>query len=105
MLPALIVGGRTKAAWRTRFQFDPFEKTVEGEIEVEPCLFAIGDYIHARGKLVVNGDCNRVLNELSSIVRAKFIEVIAGKLQPARKRIAADDGRSQRMIFHSPSFW
>src|SRR5205823_386262 len=100
MLPALIVSGWTEATRGSAFQLDSFQKAIEGEIEIQPGLFAVCDNVQSGGHLVANSDCNRIIDQFSAIIRAKIIEITASKLQPAWKRIAPDDRCAQRMIFH-----
>ena len=102
MFPALIVGGRTEAPRGSPFELNAVQEAIEGEIEVESGLLTICDDIQSRCDLVVNGDRNCVIDQLSAIIRAELIEMSASEFQPTWKRIAADDGRSQRMIFHEP---
>src|SRR5690606_965215 len=47
MLAALIVRGRAEAPRRRALELDPFEEAVEGKVEVEPRLLAVGDDIES----------------------------------------------------------
>src|SRR5258706_1569291 len=107
MFAALIVGRRSEAARRGTFQLDSFEETIERKIEIEAGLFAVGDYIQARFELVVDSGSNSIVDEFPAIVSAKLIEMIAREFEPPWERIAADDRRAQRMVFHedSPRCW
>ena len=92
--PALVVCRRTEAARWRRLQFDPFQETIEGQVEIEPGLFAIGDDVEAGLELVVNRDGDGVINQFLAVSLAEPLEVLAGQFQPAWKRVAADHCRA-----------
>ena len=93
-VPAALVVRRRPEAPRGRvLELDPFEVAVEREVEVEPRLLAVGDHVEPGGDLVVHGRDHGVLLQLGDVVRAELVEVRRRVLEPARERIAADDGR------------
>src|SRR5206468_10329958 len=96
VLAALVVRRRTEAAGRSGFHLDTFEEPIEAEIEVEPRLLAVGDDIEPGIDLVANGDRHGIIDQLRTVGLAEHVEVRGGKLQPAWKRVAADDGRPER---------
>jgi len=73
---------------------------VEGEVEVEAGLFAVGDDVESGGELVADGDGGGVVLQLGDVVRTELVEVGAGKQKPSGKGIAADDGGSERAGVH-----
>jgi len=96
---ALIVGGRTEATRRRGFEFDAFDETIERQIEIEPRLFAVGDHVKAGVELVAHGDGDGVVDQFRAVCAAEAVEVLAGKFQPRRKRVAADDGSANGCSF------
>jgi hypothetical protein len=100
MFAALVVRGGTESPRRRRFEFKAIDETVEGKVEVEARLFAVGDHIEPGFQLVAHSDGDRVIDELGAIRFAELIKMLTGKFQPAREWIAADDSRSQRAFFH-----
>jgi hypothetical protein len=46
---ALVVRGRAPPPGRRAFEVDAFEVAVEGEVEVEPRLLAIGHHVEPGG--------------------------------------------------------
>ena len=95
MSAALVMSGRSEAARRRGLELDAFEKSVKREIEIEPRLFAVGDDVKSGLQLVVDGDGDRVVDEFFAVRLAKLVEILGGKLQPAGKRVAADDSGSE----------
>src|SRR5205809_118450 len=95
MSAALVMGGRSKATWWRGLELESFEKSIKREIEIEPRLLAIGDDVKSGLHLVVNRDGDRVVDEFFAVRFAKLVEILAGKLQPAGKRITADDCGSE----------
>ena len=90
-MPApLVVGGRAEPARRNGLQLDPFQKTVKGKIEIEPGLFAVGNDVQARVQLIVNRNRDRILDQFLAVRFPELVQVLAGELQPAGQRIAAD---------------
>ena len=100
MSAALIMSGRSEPALRRGLEFDAFQKSVKREIEIEPRLFAIGDDVESGLQLVVNRGEDGVVVEFFAVCLAEPVKVLAGKLQPARKRITADDGGSEQGWWH-----
>ncbi len=92
MSAALIVRRRAKPPPRRCFRRDPFEKAVERQIEIQPRLLAVSDHIQPRRKLIVDRRDDRVVLHLGNVIGAELIQIPAGKFQPSRQRIAADDG-------------
>src|SRR5207249_4199797 len=86
---------RAEAARRRRFQFDPFEKAVEGKIEIQAGLLPVGDYVEAGIELVVNCGDDGVFDQFLTVGLAKLVEVLAGKLQPTGEGVTADNGGAQ----------
>src|SRR5205823_13370845 len=70
----LFRSGRAEAARRRGFQFDPFEKAVERQIEIEPRLFAVGNDVKSCFELVVNGDQDSVFNQFLAVGFARSEE-------------------------------
>jgi hypothetical protein len=93
---ALIVGRRAEASRGKRRRANTLEPSVERQIEVMPALLAIGDHVQTGAELVVNGCNHCVVPHLFDIGLAKLIKVRRPKLEPSRKRVAADNGGSQR---------
>src|SRR4051794_2056201 len=90
MLPTLVVSRWPPPTRRLAFQLDPFEVAVEGQIEIQPRLFPVGDYIEAGGELVVDCTDYRIVLELGQIVRPKLLEILDGLLEPRRERVRAN---------------
>ena len=67
---------------RSLFHLDPLEESVEGKIEIKPCLFTIRDAIQASLYLVGNRHGDGVVLHLLYILRAELIQVAAGILEP-----------------------
>jgi len=101
VLAALVVCGRAEAPRRGAFQLDAFEVAVEGEVEIEARLFAVGDDVEACAHLVVDGRDDGVFLHFGDVGAAKLAEVAGGELEPAGKGVAADDGRSKRPFGHA----
>src|SRR5262249_27790278 len=70
------------------------------QVEVQPRLLAVRDHVQPRRDLVVDRRDHRVFLKLSPVRVAELVQVCARKLQPAWKRVAADDGRPQGSFFH-----
>lgn len=100
MLAALIVSGWPKLSRRPGFEFDAFKIAVEGKIEVEASLLAIGNDVQSSRELIMNCHNHGVFLQLSNVSWAEGIQVLAGKLQPSRKRIASNDGCAQWSWLH-----
>jgi len=91
----LVMRRRAKPSRRRGLQFDALEKSVKRQIEIEPRLLAVGDHVEAGLELVVNRNGDGVLDQFLAIGFAELVQILAGELQPAGKRITADDGRSE----------
>ena len=89
---ALIVGGWTEAAGGGGFEFEAIEEPVEGEIEIEPGLFAVGDDVKAGLKLIADGDADSVIDQFGAVGATELVEVLAGEFQPPGEGVTADDG-------------
>ena len=100
MPAALVVRWRTEAAQRRGFQFDPFEKAVERQIEIEPRLFAVGNDVKPCFELVVNCDQDGVFDQFLAVGFAELVQVPAGEFEPTGKRVAADHCRSEGRVRH-----
>src|SRR5438876_12407058 len=92
--------GRPELPSGRGFEIDPFEESVERQIEVQSGLFSIGDHVESRLDLVLDGNCDGVFNQLFHVGSAEPFEVLGGKLEPSRKGITPDHSRSQRLFFH-----
>ncbi len=101
VLTALIVRGRAEAPRGALLGVDALEVAIEGEIEIEARLLAIGDDVEAGRGLIVNGGEDGVVLEFGDVVGAEFVEMAGGKLEPCREGIAADDGGAQGARLHS----
>ena len=99
-LPALIVGGRPETARRRALQLDALEESVERQVEIEPRLLAVGDDVEPGGELIVERAHHRVVLRFGDVGGAEAVEVRGRELQPAGKRIAADDGGAQGALLH-----
>ena len=63
MLAALIVRRRAEVARRRRFHFNALKMAVEGKIEIQPRLLAVGDHVQTRRRLVMQcGDHGVILS-------------------------------------------
>lgn len=71
---------------------DAFEIAVEGEIEIEARLFAIGDNVESGGNLIVDGGNDSVFLQFGAVGLAKLIKVRTGEFEPAGEWVTADDG-------------
>src|SRR5690606_24793677 len=100
MLAALVVGGRPEFTRGVRFKLDALDVAVEREIEIEPRLLAIGDDIEAGTHLIMDGGDHGVVLDLTHVRAAEDVEVLARKLEPAGKRVTADDGGAKRTGLH-----
>ena len=78
----------------------PSKIPIEGEVEVEPGLFTVGDDIGPRLELVVDGRNDRVVYHFGDVVAAEPVQVGAGELKPGGEGIAADDGSAKRDGLH-----
>ena len=97
----LVVGRRAEPARRRTLKFNALEEAVKRQVEVEPRLFAVGDHVEPGGVLVVHRCGHGIVDHLLAVGVAEFLEVLAGELKPAGERVAADDGRAQRLLFHA----
>jgi hypothetical protein len=97
---ALVMRGRTKSARRSIFEFNALKIAVEGEIEIEARLFAIGDDIEAGSHLVMDGGDDGVFLKFGAIGFADLVEVRAGEFEPTGERVTADDRGPKRKLFH-----
>jgi hypothetical protein len=97
---ALVVGWRAPAARGSAFHFDAGEEAVEGEIEVEAALFAIGEDIEAGAELVLDGDGAGVVLEFLDVVGAEGVEVRDGVFEPCGEWIGTDDRVAERDGLH-----
>jgi hypothetical protein len=86
----LIMRRRTKASSWGFFQFKAFQVAIKGKIEIEPRLLAVGYDIQPGSKLIKKGCNNSVILNFCAVSLTKLFEMLTGKLQPSRKRIAAD---------------
>ncbi len=100
VLAALVVGGRTEAARGGGLQVDALEVAVEGEVEVEAGLFAVGDDVEAGANLILDRGAGGVVLHLFEVVGAELVELRGGKLEPGGEGVGADDGGSQWLGFH-----
>src|SRR5581483_11705365 len=100
---ALIVGRRSEPARRRAFQLDAFDVSVKGEIEVQAGLLAIGDDVESGGQLVMQCGNHRVILKFGAVSFAELVQMLTTKLQPARKRITADNAGAQRIFVHTGS--
>ena len=100
MFAALVVCRRAPQSGRGLFRTDPFQIPIEGEVEVEPGLFTVGDDIGPRLELVVDGRNDRVVYHFGDVVAAEPVQVGAGELKPGGEGIAADDGSAKRDGLH-----
>jgi len=87
----LIVGRGTKPAGRRAFQFEAFQIPIEGKVEIQSGLFTVGDDVESGCDLVVDGGDDGVVFQFGAVGLAELVEVLAGKFQPAREWVAADD--------------
>lgn len=97
---ALVVRGRAEAAWRSGFEFDAFEESVEGKVEVQAGLLAVGDDVEAGVELIGDSDADGVIDEFGAVGFAELREVLDGELKPSGKRVTADDGGAERARIH-----
>src|SRR5436190_239766 len=74
--------------------------SVEREVEIEPRLLPVGDDVQSRGSLVMNGGQDGVVLQFSAVGLAELLQMRTGQFQPARKRITADDGGPEGVLFH-----
>ncbi len=100
MSAALVVGRGAEASGGCAFQVDALEKPIEGQIEVQAGLFTIGDHIETGRDLVVQGDGDGIIDEFCAVGGSEFVEGAAGKLEPSREGVAADNGGAQGSFFH-----
>lgn len=98
---SLVVGGRAEASLGRGFELDALEVTIEGEIEIEAGLFAVGDDIEASLELIMNSDRDGVVYGFIAIGVTELVEVDRGELEPAGKRITSDDGGTKWARLHS----
>jgi len=95
LMPApLIVRRRSEVSRWSRFEIDPFEKPIKGEIEIQTRLLAVSDDIQTRRYLIAHRRSDGIVLKFTYIVCPKLIEMFRSKLQPPRKRIAAYNGRA-----------
>src|SRR5438876_11429361 len=95
MFAALVVSRRTEKAARPRFQRNAAQKSIERQVEIEPGLLAIGDHIEPGGNLVVHRGADGVVQRFGQVVFAELLHVQRDELEPAWKRVAADDRCAQ----------
>src|SRR5437016_1364757 len=100
MFAALVMGRRAKTPRRRAFQFQSFQVAIEGKIEIQASLFAVRDDIQSDSNLIMNRSDDGIVFQFGAIGFAKFAQVTARELEPARKRVAADDGRARRFGLH-----
>ena len=67
--------GGPKRRGGVALELDAVEEAVEGEVEVEPGLLAVGDHVEAGGDLVVDGGDDGVVLQLAAVVGAELVEV------------------------------
>ncbi len=97
---ALIVRGRAEPAAGLVVELEPVEEGVEGQVEVEARLFAVGDDVEAGPKLVADGRPDGVAGRLLAVVGPELGEMLAGELEPAREGIAADHRGADGLVRH-----
>jgi hypothetical protein len=97
MPSALVVGRRTEASRDDCLGIDPFEKSIERQIEVQPGLFSVCDDVQAGRFLIVQRTHHRIVLCFGQIGRAETIEVPGRELEPARKRVTSDDRGTKRI--------
>src|SRR5688572_13784720 len=95
MLATLVVSRRTESTRGRRLHRNPLQISIEGQVEVEPRLFTIGNHIQSGTDLIVNRRDDGVVLQFFQIIRTKTIQMLAGELQPPGKRVTSDHGRSQ----------
>ena len=78
LLAALIMSRWAEPAGRGGLELDSLDVPVKREIEIEPRLLAVGDYLEAGAKLVADGDADRVVDEFGAIGPAEAVEMLAG---------------------------
>src|SRR5687768_18526161 len=100
MAPALVVRRGAEVATRLTLEFEAVQERVEREIEVEARLFPIGDHVEPGAELIPDRRPDRVASRLLAVIRAELVEVRSRQLQPAGKRVAADDSRPDRLVRH-----
>src|SRR5919198_6352747 len=98
MVRSLIVGRRAEAPADARLELDALQERVEGEVEVGPRLLAVRDDVEPRTNLILNCGRDRISSQLREVVLAQLVAVLVGELGPPRQRIAADDGRQNRLV-------
>jgi hypothetical protein len=96
----LVVGRRAKAPGRRAFQFETFEVTVEGKVEIQAGLLSVSDNVESGGDLVVNGRDDGIVFQFGAVGLTESVEVLAGELEPSRERVAADNGGAEWTGFH-----
>jgi hypothetical protein len=79
MFSTLIMGGWTPQARGPLLAREPIQIAVEGEIEVEPRLLAVGDDIEASRHLVVDCADDGVVHQLCNVGAAELVQVLRGK--------------------------
>jgi hypothetical protein len=99
----LVVCGRAKTTRLCGFEFEAGQKAIKRQIEIEPCLLAIRDDIEAGGNLIVNRCDDSIVLQFAAIIASELIEMLDGEFEPAGKRIAANDGGSERLFLHENS--
>ncbi len=92
MLAALIVSRRPEPPCGRAFHLETVEMAVERQIEIEPRLLAVSHDVQACGHLVVHGGHHGVVLQLGAIVGTELVQMLGRELEPAGKRITADDG-------------
>src|SRR5882724_6537794 len=100
----LIMRRRPKPPRRSLLQLDSIDVAVERQIEIQSRLLAVRDHIQPGSDLIVHGRDHRIFLKLSKVCGAKLIQVARGKLEPSGKWITADNGSSQRTVFHSEPY-
>src|SRR5687768_9372558 len=100
MFAALIMRRRPEFSRRRRLEFYPLDVAVEREIKIQPRLLAIRNDVEARSNLIVDRRDHGVILNLTHIGSTEYFEVLAGKLEPAGKRITANDRAAKRRRLH-----
>jgi hypothetical protein len=55
-------------------------------------LLAVSNHVQAGCDLIVKRGNDGIILQLGAVCRAEFVEMLAGKFKPTRKRVTADDG-------------
>ena len=100
MFAPLIMGGRSEASGRRSLQLESFEKSIEGQVKIKACLFAVGDHVQACLQLIAHCNGHGILHQFGPVCFAELVQVLAGELQPGRERVTPNHRGAQRMLFH-----